>query len=226
MKPLQVLYEDNHLLVIDKPAGLPTMGVAAGIDSAVARAAAYLKVRYQKPGNVFVGVVSRLDRLVSGVLVFARTSKAASRLSEQFRQHSVEKIYWAWIEGNLQVGQEQDLNHWVLKDEARHRMQVVGKEAPGSQEARLRFQAIRTLQGKTLISVELLTGRKHQIRLQLADIGHPICGDQKYGAQSRFPRGIALHCHRLTISHPTRKEPVTFLSPLPPYWPSRDEYEN
>lgn len=226
MKLLPVLYEDNHLLVVDKPAGMPTMGVAAGIDSAVTLAAAYLKTRYQKPGNVFVGVVSRLDRLVSGALVFARTSKAASRLSAQFREQSVEKMYWALVEGNLHAVQWRELTNWVLKDEAQHRMRVVARETSGAQEARLRFQTLQSLGTKTQVLVELLTGRKHQIRLQMEQVGHPICGDHKYGAKSRFPRGIGLHCHRLTLTHPTRQERLTFVSPIPQYWPPTSKSEN
>lgn len=219
MTRLPVLYEDNHLLVVDKPSGLPTMGAESGAATAVTLAAAYLKQRYHKPGNVFVGVVSRLDSLVSGALVLARTSKAASRLSEQFRDQTTEKRYLAWVEGYLEAPQWLELRDWVCKNEARQRMEVASAKTAGAQEAALRVQTLTKQPKRTLVAVDLLSGRKHQIRLQLAAHGHPILGDRKYGATTSFPRGIALHCHELTIEHPTRKERMTFTAPVPKYWP-------
>lgn len=223
VKRLSVLYEDNHLLVVNKPSGLPTMGATSGIATAVTQAAAYLKQRYQKPGNVFVGVVSRLDSLVSGVLVFARTSKAASRLSEQFRERTTDKKYLAWVEGRLEAAEWLELRDWLRKDEAHQRMQVVPKATDGAQEAALRVRAVATQPERTLVTVDLLSGRKHQIRLQLSAHGHPILGDQKYGARTRFPQGIALHCMELSIEHPTRKERMTFTAPAPDYWPKSEK---
>ena len=220
MAPLSVLYEDNHLLVVNKPAGLATMGAVAGTTTVVTLASTYLKHRYEKPGNVFVGVVSRLDRLVSGVLVLARTSKAASRLSEQLRSYSTDKRYTAWVEGEWASNEWTELEDSVLKDEAQQRMRVTMASTAGAQIARLRVRAEKRARGRTQVSVQLLTGRKHQIRLQLAHAGHPILGDQKYGARTRFPRGIALHCARVTVDHPTRKVPLTFTAPLPDYWPA------
>lgn len=220
MKPLPVLYEDNHLLVVNKPSGLPTMGAEGGVATAVTLAAAYLKQRYQKPGNVFVGVVSRLDSLVSGVLVLARTSKAASRLSEQFREQTTEKRYLAWVEGRLDTPEWLELRDWLRKDEAHHRMQVVRPGTSGAQEAALRVRTLHAQPKRTLVAVDLLSGRKHQIRLQLASHGHPILGDRKYGAKAKFPHGIALHCHELSIEHPTRKERLSFTAPVPDYWPT------
>ena len=195
------------------------MGEAAGETSVATIAADYLRTTCNKPGNVFVGIVSRLDRLVSGVLVLARTSKAASRLSEQFRQQSVEKIYLAWVEGSLESRGPIELGDWVTKDEACHRMRVVKAGSPGAQEAKLRYEVLERQRHKCLIRVELLTGRKHQIRLQLSHAGHPICGDKKYEAQTPFPRGIGLHCLQVSLAHPTRQERLTFRTPPPSYWP-------
>ena len=214
---LEVLFEDNHLLVIVKPAGLPTMGVAEGTPSAVTLARRYLKQEYDKPGNVYVGVVSRLDALVSGVLVLARTSKAAARLSEQFRESQPEKTYWAAVEG-VPDPPEDSLMQWVLKDERQRCMTVVKPHARGAQRARLSYRTLRQLSVGALVEVMLQTGRKHQIRLQLAEIGCPILGDKKYGSRAAFPAGIALHARRLAIEHPTKKTRLEFVAPLPAAW--------
>lgn len=219
MSALPVLYEDNHLLVVNKPAGLATMGATTGTETAVTWAARYLKNRYQKPGNVFVGVVSRIDRLVSGVLVLARTSKSASRLSEQLRERTTEKRYVAWVEGHLAASNWVELSDWVIKDEAFQRMRVADESTSDAQLAKLRIRTLAHARGRTQLSIELLSGRKHQIRLQLAHQGHPILGDWKYDAVSKFPLGIALHCQQMTIQHPTRKEPLSFIAPPPDYWP-------
>ena len=216
---LTVLYEDNHLLVINKSAGLVTMGSPAGETSAVGLAAEYLKRKYAKPGNVFVGVVSRLDRLVSGVLVFARTSKAASRLSQQFRDRSTEKRYVAWVEGAWNLPDWTELSDWMSKNEAAQRMVLSTPQAADAQQATLRVRTLRGSAQRSLVEIELLTGRKHQIRLQLSERGHAILGDRKYGSSIRFPQGIALHSQRLVIKHPTRDERLTFEAPLPDYWP-------
>lgn len=219
MTRLPVLYEDNHLLVVNKPSGLPTMGATGGSPTVVTLAAAYLRDRYQKPGNVFVGVVSRLDRLVSGVLVLARTSKAASRLSDQIRQRATEKQYRACVEGVMEASEWTEVEDWVSKDETHHCMRIVGHTTVGAQQAKLRWRTAARLVASSLLEIELITGRKHQIRLQLSQRGHPILGDQKYGAHTRFARGIALHCHRLVIKHPTRDEQLIFTAPVPDYWP-------
>lgn len=221
--PLNILYADNHLLVVDKPAGIATMGSQAG-ELTVARVAAdYLRRKHNKPGNAFVGVVSRLDRLVSGVLVLARTSKAASRLSEQIRQHKVEKYYLAIVEGQCPwesstPGSWLEIVDWVAKDEVGQRMRTVRESVPGAQLARLRVQWLATVGDKSLVKLELLTGRKHQIRLQLAEQGTPVWGDSKYGAAKKFSPGIALHCQQLTILHPTLKQPLTFTSSPARHW--------
>src|SRR5688572_19153526 len=177
--PLPILFEDNHLLVVNKPAGLPTQGVVEGAASVVTAAKDYLKRKYAKPGNVYLGVVSRLDSSVSGVLVLARTSKAAARLTEQFRSGSTEKTYWALIEAPP-MPPAGELSHWLLKDESQRRMTVVPPRTRGAQHARLSYKAVRKEANGALLEIRLDTGRKHQIRLQLATEFSPVLGDRKY----------------------------------------------
>lgn len=214
---LEVLYEDNHLLAVNKQASLPTMGVAPGDPSLLALAKEYIKRKYQKPGEVYLGVVSRLDAMVTGVALLARTSKAAARLSEQFRAREVEKIYWAVVEGPHLPAAGACVD-WLAKDERAHRMVVVGPRVAGAQEARLTFRVLERLARGTLVEVQLETGRKHQIRVQLASRGWPVLGDRKYDARREFGPGIALHARRLTIEHPTRHDTVEITAPLPPSW--------
>ncbi len=215
--PFPVLYEDNHLLVINKPAGLPTMGVADDVPSVVGLAKHYLKEKYYKPGNVFLGVVSRLDAPVSGVLILARTSKAASRLTEQFRDRTVQKYYWAMVEGHLAAG-DGELHGWVRKDERHRRMHIASSQTPGAQEARLTYTVIDTYKDTTLLEIRLVTGRKHQIRLQWSNHGHPVVGDRKYGSNRPFPTGIALHSRHVEFLHPVGRKPLVFQAPLPATW--------
>ena len=226
---LSVIYTDNHLLVVDKPAGIATMGTPQDTTTIARQAALYLQQKYNKPGKAFVGVISRIDRLVSGVLVLARTSKAASRISEQLRQQSVEKFYLAIVEGRWPGAGRLDsadacseLVDWVAKDERAQRMRVVDASHPAAQQARLRAQPLAVSGDRTLLKIELLTGRKHQIRLQLAERGTPIWGDQKYGARSRFTKqnAIALHCQQLTLKHPTTKQSLTFRASPAGHWPA------
>lgn len=222
---LNILFEDNHLLVIDKPPLLPTMGVHDGDDSLFNRARQYIKQKYNKPGNVYLGVVSRLDSFVSGVIVLARTSKAASRLSEQFRSRSVEKKYWAIVPDNL-PNDSGLLEDWLIKDESRHRMIVIqGNPAnsPGAKLAKLRYTTIgasesKNVQRTRLIEIELETGRKHQIRVQFEHAGCPIVGDRKYGSELPFKRGIALHSRKLVFEHPTQRVLQSFQAETPPWW--------
>ncbi len=215
--PLDVLFEDNHLLVVNKRAGLATMGVADDEPSVARLAKEYLKRKYHKPGNVYLGVVSRLDALVSGVLVFARTSKAAARLSEQFRERATSKIYWAIVE-RAPRSQSGELTHWLKKDERLQRMVITATNAVDAQQAILHYRQLQKLAVGELLEVELLTGRKHQIRLQLSTIGAPILGDRKYGSEHPFAAGIALHSRRLTLAHPVLKQELTFVAPLPATW--------
>jgi 23S rRNA pseudouridine1911/1915/1917 synthase len=223
---LDILYEDNHLLAVNKPAMLPTMGVAEDRPSLLAVAKDYIRRKYNKPGNVYLGIVSRLDAPVTGVVLLARTSKAASRLTAQFKQREVEKIYWAVVEGQGMPPSGQ-LTNFLRKDERHRRMHVTFSQAAGAQSAELAYRSLtndgsapplRANVPGTLLEVRLLTGRKHQIRVQLAHAGFPIVGDRKYGSGRPFPAGIALHARRLVVEHPVRKIPLAIEAPLPPSW--------
>ena len=215
--PLHVLYEDNHLLVVVKPAGLPTMGTPGGVPTLLTLAKEYVKQRYQKPGNVYLGVVSRLDAPVTGIVLLARTSKAAARLTEQFRAHTVEKSYWAVVEGVLEPSEGQ-LVDWLGHDDRHRRMHIVGPSMPEAKEARLAYRRLSVVKNYSLLEVTLETGRKHQIRLQLSHAGYPIVGDRKYGSITAFSPGIALHARRLAISHPTTGERLEFEAAPPASW--------
>ena len=224
---LSVLYEDNHLLAVDKPAMLPTMGVAEDRPSLLAEAREYLRHKYDKPGNVYLGIVSRLDAPVTGVVLVARTSKAAARLTAQFRDRQVEKIYWALVEGVVGPPAGR-LSDFLRKDERHRRMHIASASTPGAQSAELEYRVLATwpesarARGElatTLLEVQLHTGRKHQIRVQLAHAGWPIVGDRKYGSRRAFPRGIALCARRLALVHPVRREPLVIEAPLPAAWP-------
>ncbi len=214
---MRILYEDNHLLAVLKPAGLATMGLAPGRPTLLELARQYVKARYNKPGNVYLGVVSRLDVPVSGVVLFARTSKAARRLTEQFRTRAVEKTYWAIVEGRIEPPSA-ELVDFVARDERSHGARILSRLAPEAREARLRYRHLKTLGDCSLVEIELETGRKHQIRLQLAHRGHPVLGDRKYGGRREFPAGIALHARRLVVTHPVQGRPVELIAPVPPAW--------
>ncbi|MEM6688780.1 MAG: RluA family pseudouridine synthase [Planctomycetota bacterium] len=230
-KSLSVIYEDNHLLVVDKPAGLPTMGEEP--ETCFARSVEYIRHRYRKPGRVYLGVVSRLDRVTSGVIVFARTSKAAKRLNEQFAPaHSTNqgkgtfrarKEYLALVrDAENELVSPQVWGDWLDKDEKRRRMMVGTRESQSSKHAELRMEPIQNHRGVTLVSVRLHTGRKHQIRVQFSHRGHYILGDSKYGDRQDAWTGnesIGLHSHRLSIQHPTKKVDLSFTAPLPALWP-------
>lgn len=216
---LVVLYEDNHLLVVAKPAGLPTQGVSAGADSVVTLAREYLKRKYGKPGNVYLGVVSRIDSPVSGVIALARTSKAARRLNEQFRARTVQKHYWALVEGRPPQASG-TLDDWLQWNESVRRSQVVEPGSAAAQEARLLYRRLKAQapSGISWLEVELHTGRKHQIRAQLAHRGWPVVGDRRYGSRRTFAEGIALHARSLVLVHPTRGDTLSFSAPPPACW--------
>ena len=214
---LQVLLEDNHCLAVLKPAGVLTMGDRTGDVSVVDVAREYLRRKYDKPGKVFVGVVHRLDRPVSGVLLLARTSKSAARLSEQFRKHTVRKVYHCVVEGRPKLS-EGELLDWLAKDEATNLTRVVGQGSNHGKEARLRYRCLQSVGGLSLLEMELLTGRSHQIRVQLASRGMPICGDAKYGSRTKLDGWLALHAASLTFEHPTRGESITVAAPHPAEW--------
>lgn len=215
---LEVLYEDNHCLAINKPAGWLTMGDETGDETLVDVVKEYLRIKYQKPGDVFLGVVHRIDRPVSGVVLFGRTSKGAARLSEQFRTHAIQKTYWAIVEGTVHPAQGQ-LESWLRKDTSRNFVEVVEPGTPGAQHAQLEWKIMRSLKrGLTLLEVQPQTGRSHQIRVQLANSGWPILGDRKYGATQELKNGIGLHARSLKFDHPTRHEAIQVTAEPPPGW--------
>lgn len=216
---LDVLYEDNHLLVVNKPAMLPTMGVAADKPSLLTLAKDYIRRKYNKPGNVYLGVVSRLDAPVTGVLVIAKRSKAASRLTASFKERKARKVYWAVISGTPDE-KEGTLEHYMRKDERHRKMHVTHPNAPEAKLARLNYRCLAAGKQLTLVEVHLETGRKHQIRVQFAKMGHAIVGDRKYGSEVPFPQGIALHSRLLELEHPIEKEVMCFEKLPPQSWQS------
>ena len=215
------LYLDNHLLVVVKPAGMLSQGDRTGDTDLVTLAKAYLKERFDRPGEVFVGLVHRLDRPVSGVVVLARTSKAAARLSAQFRERAVSKRYVALVEGTLTGGGRRV--DWLVKDD--ETVHVVRPETPGAREATLSWDAVAALPpgrggSRTLVAVTLETGRGHQVRVQMAAMGHPVVGDRRHGAASSWrPGEIALHALALDLEHPTQRVPLAFAA-APLDWPA------
>ena len=215
--PLEVLHEDNHLLVVNKQASLATMGVGSDRTSLLDLAKEYIRQKYHKPGNVYLGIVSRLDAPVTGVVVIARTSKAAGRLSASFRQREVEKVYWAVVHGQIEPATAH-LEHYLRKDERHRRVHTTHADCPGAQAAWLDYSILGGNGQYSLVEVRPGSGRKHQIRVQLAAHGYPILGDRKYGSRLPFPQGIALHARRLSLAHPVGDEPMHFEAPLPPAW--------
>jgi 23S rRNA pseudouridine1911/1915/1917 synthase len=212
-----VFYEDNHLLVLYKPAGLLVQGDETGDANLLDLAKGWIKQHHSKPGQVYLGMVQRLDRPVAGVLLFARTSKAAARLSAQLRSRQARKLYLSVVEGRLPSGTG-ELRHSI---ERRDRIsRIVPRPTPSSREARLFYRVIGAADDRSLVEIELETGRKHQIRLQLAHIGCPIVGDVRYGASGPLDsRQIALYARELAVEHPTRRETLSFSCPLPRGWP-------
>jgi 23S rRNA pseudouridine1911/1915/1917 synthase len=213
---LTVLYEDNHLLVVNKPAGALVQGDATGDKPLVEHCKAYIKEKYQKPGAVFLGVVHRLDRPVSGVVVFARTSKSLERMNAQFRDKQTVKTYWAIVK-NKPAKAEGTLIHWLLKDEQKNKTTFFTKETSGALRSELSYKVLRQEYGYWLVQVNPVTGRPHQIRVQLSSMGCPIAGDLKYGSDEPIEdgRSIALHAKSLEFIHPVKKEIVKVTAPLP-----------
>jgi 23S rRNA pseudouridine1911/1915/1917 synthase len=226
---LSVLYEDNHCLAVAKPAPLLTQGVPPGVPTLEAMAKAYLKERYGKQGNVYLGIPHRLDRPVSGVVLFARNTKAARRLAEQFQQRRVHKVYRAVVGVSTRGDLPPDEGVWedfLLKVRDEARAVVVTPETAGARRAVLRYRVLRRGAEGALLEIEPETGRMHQIRVQAASRGWPVLGDVLYGSDRPFgpaaelprDRVIALHAYRLTFLHPIRYEPLTVTAPLPEAW--------
>ena len=221
---MRVVYEDNHIIIVYKESGEIVQGDKTGDTPLSETVKEYIKEKYQKPGAVFLGVVHRLDRPVSGLVVFARTSKALTRLNKMFRDGEVHKTYWAIVDsGKCKVKSEEfaTAEHWLVRNEKQNKSYAYDHEVPRSKMAVLRYRLIGHSDRYSLVEVQLLTGRHHQIRCQLAAIGCPIKGDLKYGARRSNPDGsISLLSHRVEFVHPVSKETIVVESPLPadPLW--------
>jgi 23S rRNA pseudouridine1911/1915/1917 synthase len=221
---IEILHEDNHCLAVNKPAGMLSQGDLTGDLSVVDEIRAYLKKTYAKPGNVFVGLVHRLDRPTSGVVLLGRTSKGAARLSEQFREGLVQKTYLAVAEGAWPE-ESGEWDDWLVKDERTNVVSTARPGGAGAQLARVAFRIVGRRRGLITLELRPTTGRGHQLRVQLASRGLPIVGDRKYGANSNLtaldghPR-IALHARELRFKHPTRTEHLAIEAPLPADWPA------
>ena len=210
---LQVLYEDNHLIAVNKPAGFLVQGNISGDLTLMDVTKDYIRKKYRKPGRVFLGLLHRLDRPVSGVVLFAKTSKGASRVSEALRSRKVIKIYWALVHGKVHPEQG-TLSSYLKKVEGR--VQMTEKDDPDAREAILSYATMRVKEGKSILEIILKTGRKHQIRAQLSALGFPIEGDVKYGAPYPLSgKTIRLLAKSLTLKHPTRDEKITIEAPDP-----------
>ncbi len=212
---MQVLYEDNHIIVVSKVSGEIVQGDKTGDTPLSETVKAYIKEKYAKPGAVFLGVVHRLDRPVAGLVVFARTSKALSRLNDMFRNGEVHKTYWAIVQNRPQHD-EGLLEHWLVRNEKQNKSYAYDRERPQAKLAKLKYKLIGQSERYFLLEVNLLTGRHHQIRCQLAAMGCPIKGDLKYGAKRSNPDGsISLLARRVTFVHPVSKESIVVEAPLP-----------
>ena len=214
---MQVVYEDNHIIIVSKQSGEIVQGDKTGDTPLSETVKAYIKEKYQKPGAVFLGVVHRLDRPVSGLVVFARTSKALTRLNDMFRNGEVHKTYWAIVQKAFNVDSSYGtLTHWLVRNEKQNKSYAYDHEVPQSKKAVLKYRVIGHSDRYTLLEVNLLTGRHHQIRCQLAAMGCPIKGDLKYGAKRSNPDGsISLLARRIEFIHPVSKEPIVVEASLP-----------
>ncbi len=219
-RPFDVIYEDNHLIIVNKKSGVIVQGDKTGDKNLAEYVKDYIKEKYDKPGDVFLGTVHRLDRPVSGLIIFARTSKALERMNEMFKKRKIQKTYWA-ITRNKPTEKNGRLTHWLVKNSVTNKVTAHDKEVPESKKAELTYRYIGRINDYHLIEVSPITGRSHQIRVQLAAMGCPIRGDIKYG----YPKGnadgsICLHSRRVYFMHPTKKEPLLCKAALPeqPFW--------
>ena len=212
---MQVVYEDNHIIIVFKESGEIVQGDKTGDEPLSETVKAYIKEKYAKPGAVFLGVVHRLDRPVAGLVMFARTSKALTRLNKMFAEGEVHKTYWAMV-GNRPKQDEATLEHWLVRNEKQNKSYAYGRERPQAKKAMLKYRLIGRTERYFLLEIQLMTGRHHQIRCQLAAMGCPIKGDLKYGAPRSNPDGsISLLARRIAFIHPVTKQEVCVESPLP-----------
>ncbi|MDR0856292.1 MAG: RluA family pseudouridine synthase [Clostridiales bacterium] len=211
---LQILHEDNHIIVVVKPRGVPSQADDSGDPDMLSLVREYVKVTYNKPGNVYIGLVHRLDRPTGGVMVFARTSKAAERLSADLREGNMEKRYFAVVLGQLRAEAE-TLEHYLVKDEGSNTTHVASPVAPGAKRAYLTYRALECQEGLTLCDITLGTGRSHQIRVQMQAIGRPVFGDMRYGGDKAVRGGLALWAYQLKLSHPVTHIAMTFRAAPP-----------
>ena len=212
---MDIIYEDNHLIAVNKNCHEIVQGDKTGDIPLSDMLKEWLKEKYAKPGNVFVGVAHRLDRPVTGVVLFAKTSKALSRLNELFRLGKVEKTYWA-ITKNQPPEPEGELIHWIVRNEKQNKSVAYDNEKPTAKQAILHYRLLSKSEHYCLLEIDLKTGRHHQIRCQLAKIGCPVKGDLKYGAERSNPDGgISLHAHKLSFIHPVSQQPVDIIAPTP-----------
>lgn len=210
MNDIDIVYEDNHIIVVLKPQGVPTCGDESGDDSLLEGVRRYLKVTYEKPGNVYVGLIHRLDRPTGGVMVFAKTSKAASRLSEQMRGGDFEKKYFTVLVGTLKEPQKTLVNY-LKKNPVNNMVYLCPPTTDGAKMASLDYRVLQEREGLCLAEVRLHTGRTHQIRVQMAGIGHPVYGDMRYGGENAKKGWLALWAYSLSFTHPVTKERMRFM---------------
>jgi len=206
---LNIIYEDNHIIVVEKPAGVPTQADYTKDEDMYNLVRKYIKEKNNKPGQAFVGIVHRLDRPVGGIMVFAKTSKGASRLSEQVRNRTFKKIYLAEIEGNLE-NKKGTLENYLVKNEKKNMSFITDKDAENAKLAKLDYEVIREKESSSIIRVTLHTGRHHQIRVQFSNIGHPLIGDTKYGTDKKGRSDVMLWAYSLEFKHPTKDEIMKF----------------
>lgn len=213
MNNVNVLYEDNHIIVVEKKPNVLSQSDITGDIDLLTMVKEYVKEKYNKPGNVYVGLVHRLDRPVGGIMVFARTSKAAKRLNEQIRNHELKKTYVAVLDGVLKK-EKDELTDYLYKDERTGKSKVVNKTHPGGKISKLTYEVIGYVENKTIVKINLITGRHHQIRLQFKNLDYPLYGDQLYGNKNK--EQIRLFAYKLEFVHPTKKEKLNFK--LLPKW--------
>jgi len=217
---LEVLFKDNHLLIVNKPCGLPVQSDNSGDKSLLDIAKEYIKTKYNKPGNVYLGLPHRLDRPTSGIVVLAKTSKALERLAKMFKTHEIQKIYWAVVD-KMPPKHSDTLTHYIYRDTKKNKSFAYPNERKNTKLAKLNYKLIANSDNYFLLEIELLTGRHHQIRAQLAQIGCHIKGDLKYGsARSNKDGGIHLHARKVVFIHPVSKEQISIIAPTPqdPLW--------